>query len=181
LSILGYSNYWKKKPPKFYKNHPDTAFFEKIPLRYDLFRGFTTSSKWRYDEAITRRGDELLINQVTIVGRLTKDPELKMTTEGTPVSQVTVACSRHFRNQNGEIEADFIPCTLWRKSAENTVQFCRKGSVVGVTGRLQTRHYDNKEGKRVYVTEVVAEAIRFLSSKPHETATVEIKKEELPF
>ena len=122
-----------------------------------------------------------MINQVTIVGRLTKDPELKMTTEGTPVSQVTVACSRHFRNHNGEMEADFIPCTLWRKYAENTVQYCRKGSVVGVTGRLQTRHYDNKEGKRVYVTEVVAETIRFLSTKPHEAATVEIKKEELPF
>jgi single-strand DNA-binding protein len=122
-----------------------------------------------------------LINQVTIVGRLTKDPELKVTTEGTPVTQVTLAVSRHFRNHNGEIEADFIPCTLWRKTAENTAQYCRKGSVVGVTGRLQTRHYDNREGKRVYVTEVLAETIRFLSAKPHEVETAEVKKEELPF
>src|SRR4051794_24766742 len=109
-----------------------------------------------------------MINQVILVGRITRDPEIKLTTEGTPVSQVTLAVSRNFRNHNGEIEADFISCTLWRKAAENTVQFCRKGSVVGITGRLQTRHYDNREGKRVYVTEVVAEQIRFLSAKPHE-------------
>lgn len=107
-----------------------------------------------------------MINQVTLVGRLTKDPELKTTTEGTPVVQVTLAVSRNFRNHNGEIETDFVSCTLWRKAAENTAQYCRKGSVVGVTGRLHTRHYD-KEGKRVYVTEVVAEQIRFLSTKPH--------------
>lgn len=108
-------------------------------------------------------------------GRLTRDPELKTTTEGTPVTQVTLAVSRHFRNQNGEIEADFIQCTLWRKAAENTAQYCRKGSVVGITGRLQTRHYDNREGKRVYVTEVVAETIRFLSAKP-----AEVKEPEPP-
>jgi len=124
---------------------------------------------------------KILINQVTLVGRLTRNPELKMTTEGTAVSQVTLAVSRHFRNQNGEIEADFIPCTLWRKAAENTVQYCRKGSVVGITGRLQTRHYDNREGKRVYVTEVVAETIRFLSAKPAEVKEPpEHKEEELP-
>jgi single-strand DNA-binding protein len=107
-----------------------------------------------------------MINQVTLVGRLTRDPELQTTTEGTPVTHVTLAVTRHFRNHNGELDADFVQCTLWRKAAENTVQYCRKGSVVGITGRLQTRHYDNREGKRVYVTEVVAEQIRFLSSKP---------------
>lgn len=121
---------------------------------------------------------KILINQVTLVGRMTKDPELKTTTEGTAVSQITLAVSRHFRNQNGEIEADFIPCTLWRKAAENTVQYCRKGSVVGITGRLQTRHYDNREGKRVYVTEVVAETIRFLSAKPAEVKEPPEHKEE---
>jgi single-strand DNA-binding protein len=118
-----------------------------------------------------------MINQVTLVGRLTKDPELKLTTEGTPVAHVTMAVSRHFRNQNGEIDADFVNCTLWRKAAENTCQYCRKGAVVGITGHLQTRNYDNKEGKRVYVTEVVVETIRFLSAKPHDVIT-EQKREE---
>jgi single-strand DNA-binding protein len=120
-----------------------------------------------------------MINQVTLVGRLTKDPELKTTTDGTPVTQVTLAVSRHFRNHNGEIDADFVSCTLWKKTAENTVEYCRKGSVVGITGRLQTRNYENREGKKVYVTEVVTEAIRYLSPKPQVAATV--KKEELPF
>ncbi|OLS41135.1 single-stranded DNA-binding protein [Bacillus sp. MRMR6] len=104
-----------------------------------------------------------MINQVTLVGRLTKDPELRVTTDGTPVSHVTLAVNRHFRNQNGEVDADFVQCTLWKKAAENTAQYCRKGALVGITGRLQTRQYDNKEGKRVFVTEVVTETIRFLS------------------
>ena len=128
-----------------------------------------------------------MINQVTLVGRLTRDPELRRTTDGLPVTSVTLAVSRQFRNQHGEIEADFVNCTLWKKAAENTVQYCRKGSVVGVTGRLHTRHYDNKEGKRVYVTEVVAESIRFLGVKPTYSpvepppGTVTVTKEELPF
>ena len=127
-----------------------------------------------------------MINQVTLVGRLTRDPELRRTPDGLPVTTVTLAVSRQFRNQHGEIEADFVQCTLWKKYAENTAQYCRKGSVVGVTGRLQTRHYDNKEGKRVYVTEVVAESIRFLSGKPNNYTPVEpppavVMKEELPF
>jgi single-strand DNA-binding protein len=129
-----------------------------------------------------------MINQVTLVGRLTRDPELRKTSDGLPVTTVTLAVSRQFRNQHGEIEADFVQCTIWKKPAENTVQYCRKGSVVGVTGRLQTRHYDNKEGKRVYVTEVVAESIRFLGAKPNyapteppPTLSVTVSKEELPF
>ncbi|MEH7502502.1 single-stranded DNA-binding protein [Neobacillus drentensis] len=119
-----------------------------------------------------------MINQVTLVGRLTRDPELNKTSEGTALAHITLAVTRHYRNQNGEIEADFVQCTLWRRAAENTCQYCRKGSVVGITGRLQTRNYDNKEGKRVYVTEVIAETVRFLSSKPHEAAP-EPKKEEM--
>jgi single-strand DNA-binding protein len=128
-----------------------------------------------------------VINQVTIVGRLTRDPELKVTTEGTPVTHVTLAVNRQFRNQNGEVDADFIQVTLWRKAAENTAQYCRKGTVLGVTGRIQTRHYDNQEGKRVYVTEVIADTVRFLSSKPQTTQTpqTEVKnqkiEEALPF
>lgn len=122
-----------------------------------------------------------MINQVIIVGRLTRDPEMKTTPEGTPVAHVTLAVSRHFRNHNGEIEADFIQCTLWRKMAENTAQYCRKGSVLGITGRIQTRNYDNQEGKRVYVTEVIADTVRFLSSKPPTEAKDQKIKEELPF
>lgn len=107
-----------------------------------------------------------MINQVTIVGRMTRDPELKMTTEGTPVANITLAVNRHYKNHNGEIETDFVQCTLWRKAAENTAQYCRKGAVIGITGRIQTRNYENNDGKRVYVTEVVAESVRFLDKKP---------------
>lgn len=134
-----------------------------------------------YDRASKPKGAEVMINQVTIVGRLTKDPELKMTTEGTPVAHVTLAVNRQYRSQNGEIEADFISCTLWRKTAQNTAQYCKKGAVVGITGRIQTRHYDNQEGKRVYVTEVIADTVRFLSSKPQVETKVQRIEEELPF
>ncbi|WP_316570511.1 single-stranded DNA-binding protein [Neobacillus sp. YIM B06451] len=116
-----------------------------------------------------------MINQVTLVGRLTKNPELKVTTEGTPVSNVILAVNRQYKNSHGDYDTDFVQCTLWKKAAENTVQYCRKGSVVGITGRIQTRHYDNQDGKRVYVTEVVAESIRFLSGKPSESASHEME------
>ncbi|WP_040207092.1 single-stranded DNA-binding protein [Neobacillus jeddahensis] len=109
-----------------------------------------------------------MINQVTLVGRLTRDPELKKTPEGTAVTNITLAVNRQYRNHNGDIDADFVQCTLWRKDAEYTCRYCRKGDVVGITGRLQTRHYE-KEGRRVYVTEVVAESIRFLSGKSHDS------------
>ncbi|MDE3840278.1 single-stranded DNA-binding protein [Bacillus methanolicus] len=107
-----------------------------------------------------------MINQVTLVGRLTRDPELRVTPEGTYVTNIILAVNRNYRNQHGEIDTDFVQCTLWKKLAENTAQYCRKGSVLGITGRIQTRTYENQEGKRVYVTEVVAEGVRFLSPKP---------------
>jgi single-strand DNA-binding protein len=109
-----------------------------------------------------------MINQVTLVGRLTKDPELRITPDGTSVVNVTLAVNRHFKNQNGDYEADFVHCTLWRKVAENTANYCRKGAIIGITGKIHTRNYNNQEGKRVYVTEVVAEAVQFLSRKPPE-------------
>ncbi len=109
-----------------------------------------------------------MINQVTLVGRLTKDPELKFTQEGTALANVTVAVSRNYRNREGTIETDFVNCTLWKRTAENTVQYCRKGSIIGIIGRIQTRNYENSEGKRVYVTEVVADSVRFLGGKPQE-------------
>lgn len=106
-----------------------------------------------------------MINQVTLVGRLTKDPELRYTADGKAVSNVTIAVNRPFRNQAGEYEADFVQCTLWRKTAENTAQYCRRGSMIGITGRIQTRRYENQEGRKVYVTEVVAEMVQFVGPR----------------
>lgn len=124
---------------------------------------------------------ETMINQVTLVGRLTKDPELKRTAEGTPVTNVTLAVNRHYRNQQGEIDADFVQCTLWKRTAENTTRYCRKGSLIGITGRIQTRYYDNQVGKRVYVTEVYAETVRFLDQKKPEAVFVATGGEEAVF
>lgn len=114
-----------------------------------------------------------MINQVTLVGRLTKDPELRVTTEGNSVVTVTLAVNRNFRNQKGEIEADFVQCTLWRKMAENLALYCKKGALIGITGRIQTRNYVNEEGKRKYVTEVIAESLRFLDGKRGQVANIE--------
>lgn len=119
-----------------------------------------------------------MINQVTLVGRLTKNPELKFTQEGTAMTNVTIAVSRNFRNRDGTIETDFVNCTLWKRTAENTVQYCRKGSLIGIVGRIQTRHYENAEGRKVYVTEVVADTVRFLGGKPQDEKILEISSEE---
>jgi single-strand DNA-binding protein len=113
----------------------------------------------------TKKGDVVLINQVTLVGRLTRDPELRYTPEGKAVSNVTLAVNRNYRNNEGEYDADFVHCTIWQKTAENTAQYCRKGSIIGITGRLQTRSYENQEGRKVYVTDVVAESVRFVGPK----------------
>jgi|SRR5699024_720726 len=108
---------------------------------------------------------EDLINNVVLVGRLTKDPELRYTASGIPVATFTLAINRSFTNQQGEREADFINCVIWRKAAENLANMGRKGALVGVTGRIQTRNYDNQQGQRVYVTEVVAENFQMLESR----------------
>lgn len=106
-----------------------------------------------------------MINNVTLVGRLTKDPELRYTADGTAVANFTLAVNRPFSNAQGEREADFINCIVWRKPAENTANYLKKGSLAGVVGRIQTRSYDNNEGKRVFVTEVVAESVQFLEPR----------------
>jgi len=113
-------------------------------------------------------GGEKLINQVTLVGRLTRNPELKLTQEGVALTNITLAVNRNYRSTSGIIETDFVQCTLWRRAAENTVQYCQKGSIIGIIGRIQTRNYENSEGKRVYVTEVVADSVRFLGGRPAE-------------
>ncbi|AOA03497.1 MAG: single-stranded DNA-binding protein [Carnobacterium sp.] len=106
-----------------------------------------------------------MINRVVLVGRLTKDADLRYTSSGTAVASFTVAVNRQFTNQSGEREADFINCVAWRKTAETLANFTRKGSLVGVEGRIQTRSYDNQQGQRVYVTEVVVDTFSMLESK----------------
>jgi single-strand DNA-binding protein len=105
-----------------------------------------------------------MMNRVVLVGRLTKDPDLKYTPNGVPVATFTLAVNRPFKT-NGEQEADFINCTVWRKPAENAANFLKKGSLAGVDGRIQTRNYEGQDGKRVYVTEVQAESVQFLEPK----------------
>ncbi|WP_042352963.1 single-stranded DNA-binding protein [Bacillus massiliigorillae] len=106
-----------------------------------------------------------MMNRVVLVGRLTKDPDLRYTPSGVPVATFTLAVNRTFSNQQGEREADFINCVVWRKPAENVANFLKKGSLAGVDGRLQTRSYEGQDGKRVYVTEVVAESVQFLEPR----------------
>lgn len=107
----------------------------------------------------------ILINNVVLVGRLTKDPDLRYTSSGTAVATFTLAVNRNFASQNGNREADFINCVIWRKSAETLANYAHKGTLLGVTGRIQTRSYDNQQGQRVYVTEVVAENFQLLESR----------------
>ena len=95
-----------------------------------------------------------MLNRAILTGRLTRDPELRYTTSGTAVVQATIAVDRQFKNQQGEREADFINLVIWRKAAENFADFTHKGSLVGIDGRIQTRTYENKQGQRVYVTEI---------------------------
>ncbi|MGH1707816.1 single-stranded DNA-binding protein [Enterococcus gallinarum] len=106
-----------------------------------------------------------MINNLTLVGRLTKDPDLKYTGNGTAVATFTLAVNRNFTNQSGEREADFINCVIWRKSAETLANYAKKGVLIGVTGRIQTRSYDNQQGQKVYVTEVIADNFQLLESK----------------
>ncbi|AMB99328.1 single-stranded DNA-binding protein [Aerococcus urinaehominis] len=106
-----------------------------------------------------------MINNVVLVGRLTKDVELRYTQSGIAVASFTVAVERRFKNQQGERETDFILCVMWRKSAENFAKFTRKGSLVGIEGSIQTRNYENNQGQRVYVTEVLAENFSLLEPK----------------
>lgn len=106
-----------------------------------------------------------MINRTILVGRLTKDPELRYTQSGAAVTSFTIAVNRQFTNSQGEREADFINCVIWRKAAENFANFTHKGSLVGIDGRLQSRSYDDKDGKRVFVTEVVVDNFSLLESR----------------
>lgn len=134
-----------------------------------------------------------MINTVVLVGRLTHKADLKFTTNGKNYTQFSIAVQRKFKNQSDEYEADFINCTLWGKAAENFTKFTRKGSLVGVEGRLQTRNYE-KDGKKIDITEVIAENFSLLESKATTDArdtqeqettnvseTIKFSEDDLPF
>ncbi|WP_288846655.1 single-stranded DNA-binding protein [uncultured Fructobacillus sp.] len=106
-----------------------------------------------------------MINRVVLIGRMTKDVELRYTQSGTAVGSFTLAVNRPFKNNDGEREADFINAVIWRKQAENFANFTGKGAQVAIEGRLQTRNYENNQGQRVYVTEVVVDNFSLLESK----------------
>lgn len=106
-----------------------------------------------------------MINRVVLVGRITKDPELRQTQSGISVASFSLAINRTFTNQSGQREADFVPVVVWRKQAENVAQYVGKGSLVGVEGRLQTRSYDAADGSKRFVMEVVADSVQFLESR----------------
>lgn len=106
-----------------------------------------------------------MINRSVLVGRLTKDVELRYTNSNIAVATFTMAVDRGFKNAQGEKETDFIPIVVWKKSAENVAKYLNKGSLVGVDGRIQTRNYEAADGTRRYITEVVADNVRFLDTK----------------
>lgn len=110
-----------------------------------------------------------MLNKVVLIGRLTKDPDLRYTTSNIPTVNFTLAVNRPFTNQSGAREADFINVIVWRKQAENVKKYITKGSLVAVEGRIQTRNYEDKEGKKVYVTEVIADNVQFLEPKGQRT------------
>lgn len=106
-----------------------------------------------------------MLNSVTMTGRLTKDVDLRFTKSGTAVGSFTLAVDRQFKSKSGERETDFVNCQVWRKSAENFANFTHKGVLVGIQGRIQTRTYDDKDGKKVFVTEVIVDNFALLEPK----------------
>ena len=112
-----------------------------------------------------------MINRVVMTGRLVRDVELKYTPSGAAVANFTLAVDRRFTNQAGEREADFVNCVMWRKAAENFSNFTHKGSLVGIDGRIQVRSYENQQGQRVWVTEVVADDFSLLEPKSSNPVT----------
>ena len=114
-----------------------------------------------------------MINRVVLVGRMTRDPELRRTPQGDAVTSFTLAVNRNYTDKDGQQQADFINCVVWKKSAENVEKYCSKGSLVGVEGRIQTRSYDNQQGQRVYVTEVICNSVQFLDTRQKNQAALD--------
>lgn len=105
-----------------------------------------------------------MLNQIVLVGRLTSDPEITITDNNKKVTTIIIAVQRSFKNINGLYDTDFIKCVLWNNIAANTTEYCRKGDIVGIKGRLESGDYINKDNIKTYYTEVVAEKVTFLSS-----------------
>ena len=136
-----------------------------------------------------------MINNATLIGRLTRDAELRYTPSNIATAQFNIACNRNFKNSNDEYDADFINCVMWREQAERFCNWTRKGMLVGIVGRIQTRSYENQQGQRVYVTEVVAENFQILEKRdntanqnsmteqmpPSYTSPMDITDDKLPF
>lgn len=128
------------------------------------------------------------MNKVTLVGRLTKDPELNfLQNSGTAVCKFNIAVNRKYKKE-GQQEADFIPIVIWGKMAEATAQYKTKGELIGIAGRIETRNYEAKDGTKRYITEVIAEDVEFLSSSKSEqkttapvTGVTEVQDEDIPF
>ena len=120
-----------------------------------------------------------MINRVILVGRLTKDPNF--IENQVAVANFTVAVNRTFKNKNGEQEADFVNVVTFRKQAENVNNYLSKGSLVGIDGRIQTRNYENKEGQRIFVTEVVADSVQFLEPKSQQSKPQQTQAKDNPF
>ena len=121
------------------------------------------------------------MNKTILTGRLTKNPELRYTTSNVAVSQFSLAVNRNFKNAEGVYDADFINCLAYRKTAELIAEWTKKGDLLGIEGRIQTRSYDDKEGNKRYATEVIVENVEFLSSKKKEKTKEEVKEEVDPF
>lgn len=128
---------------------------------------------------VIRKGVKQL-NHVGLVGRLTKDPELKYFNEKRPFSVFTLAINRSYKNTQGTVDADFIQCVAWGKLAETISKYCGKGSMIGVNGRLNTKSYVNQEKKRIYSIDVVAEDVRFYKLKTPSTASMDLSDFEVP-
>ncbi|HEM3710150.1 TPA: single-stranded DNA-binding protein [Streptococcus suis] len=120
-----------------------------------------------------------MINNIVLIGRLTRDVELRHTPSNQAVATFTLAVNRNFKNADGNREADFINCVLWRQQAENLAKWTKKGHLIGITGRIQTRSYDNQQGQRVYVTEVVAESFQILENRDN-AANQASMKDQMP-
>ena len=136
-----------------------------------------------------------MINNVTLIGRLTRDAELRYTPNNIATAQFNIACNRNFKYANDEYDADFINCVMWREQAERFCNWTRKGMLVAIVGRIQTRNYENQQGQRVYVTEVVAENFQILEKRdntanqnsmteqmsPNYANPMDIDESDLPF
>lgn len=119
-----------------------------------------------------------MLNRTILVGRLTKDPEFRTTQSGVEVATFTLAVNRNYKNKNGEQQADFINCIVFRKQAENVNNYLNKGNLAGVDGRLQSRSYENQEGRRIFVTEVICDSVQFLEPKSNGQSNSQPKQQQ---